>query len=316
MPIQRAIVIGTGMMGPGIAVSLALGGIATTLVSRSREGAAKGLATAHQQMTLLAEHGLANESQASWAQAHLTASDTWQDAAREADLVVESAPEDMAFKQDLFAQLDAATAPHAILASNTSGLSITALAERCQRPERVLTAHFWNPPHLMRLVELVKGERTSDDVVETMRGLLHSCGKVPVVVRKDRPGQLGNRLQHALIREACQIVSEGIASVEDCDLAAMAGFGLRLPAYGIFEHMDAVGLDLVLSIQDYVLPDLNNQPQANTALREKVQQGELGVKSGAGFYNWSEKQWEDVRARRDQFVLSVLKSQGKSTPQE
>src|SRR4029079_2657422 len=128
-----------------------------------------------------------------------------------ADLVVESAPEDMDFKQELFTRLDAATRPSAVLASNTSGLSITAIASRCRHPERVLTTHFWNPPHLMPLVEIVLGEKTSQPIAQAVRELLSACGKVPVVVKKDRPGQLGNRLQMALVREAAQIGAEGHA---------------------------------------------------------------------------------------------------------
>ena len=134
---------------------------------------------------------------------------------KEADLVIESAPENLQLKQELFAQFDAVAKPDAILASNTSSLSITAIAERCTRPERVLTTHFWNPPHLMRLVEIVKGQKTSDDTVTTVRDLLIRCGKLPVVIQKDTPGQLGNRLQFALLREAIHIVEQGIASVED-----------------------------------------------------------------------------------------------------
>src|SRR5204863_2617877 len=139
-----------------------------------------------------------------------------------ADLVVESAPENMEFKQNLFAHLDSIAKPNAVLTSNTSGLSITAIASRCNRPVRVLTTHFWNPPHLMPLVEIVKGEKTSAEVAQDIRELLAHCGKIPVIVKKDRPGQLGNRLQMAMVREAANIVAEGIADVEDVDLAAKA----------------------------------------------------------------------------------------------
>jgi 3-hydroxybutyryl-CoA dehydrogenase len=220
---------------------------------------------------------------------------------------VESAPEDMDFKQDLFAKLDAATRPSAVLASNTSGLSITAIASRCERPERVLTTHFWNPPHLMPLVEVVKGEKTSDDVAQAVRNLLAACGKTPVVVKKDRPGQLGNRLQMALVREAVNIVAEGIADAEDVDTVAKNGFGIRLPAYGIFEHQDVVGLDLGIRVVEYVARDLYNQPRAPEYMRELLRQGHLGAKTGRGFYDWSSKSVDDVKARRDAFLVEVLR---------
>src|SRR5204863_671572 len=179
-----------------------------------------------------------------------------------ADLVVESAPENMEFKQNLFAHLDSIAKPNAVLTSNTSGLSITAIAARCTRPERVLTTHFWNPPHLMPLVEIVKGEKTSEAVAEAVRGLLAACGKTPVVVKKDRPGQLGNRLQMALMREAAYIVGEGIADADDVDTVVKNGFGLRMPAYGTLEHMDVTGLDLGLAVVEYVARDLYNEPRA------------------------------------------------------
>ncbi len=305
---MNATVIGSGMMGPGIAVTLALGGVKAAILSRTGEGAAKGLATARQQLALLEANGLATAEKSQWALENITASTDFDDAISSADLVIESAPENMAFKQDLFARMDAIAKPGAVLASNTSGLSITAIAERCIRPERVLTTHFWNPPHLMPLVELVKGEKTADHVIQAVRELLLSCGKVPVIVKKDRPGQLGNRLQMALVREAVNIVQEGIADIEDVDLAAKSGFGLRLPVYGIFEHQDIVGLDMGLSIVDYVSTDLYAEPRAPQLMRDLVERGDLGVKTGKGFYDWSKKDANAVKARRDSFVLQFLGS--------
>ena len=204
----------------------------------------------------LESSGLTTPERANQALERLTETTDLDSAAAAVDLVVESGPEDMGFKQDMFAHLDQAARPDAVLATNTSGLSITAIASKCARPERVITTHFWNPPHLMPLVEVVKGERTSDDVAHSVRDFLRGCGKIAVLVNRDRPGQLGNRLQGALQREAMYIVQEGIASVEDVDLAARCGFGLRLPAYGIFEHIDLVGLDLQFAVSDYVSRDL------------------------------------------------------------
>lgn len=306
---RKAAVIGTGMMGPGIAATLALGGVRSTILSRTREGALKGFETARDQIKLLEEHGLVEAARAGAALGLLDTSFAFDETVSGVDLVIESAPENMQFKQDLFAQMDSICKPDAVLASNTSGLSITAIASRCSRPERVLTTHFWNPPHLMPLVEIVKGEKTSDEIAAAIRALLTACGKVPVVVKKDRPGQLGNRLQMALVREAVHIVAEGIADVEDVDLAARSGFGLRLPVYGIFEHQDVVGLDMALSIVDYVSGDLYNEPKAPDLFRAKVEKGELGAKTGKGFYDWSKKDVSAVKARRDQFVLDFLGSE-------
>ncbi len=302
----NAAVIGTGMMGPGIALTLALGGVRATILSRNRENALQGLEKAWAQTRLLEENGLASADRAARARDLLGASTAFDETVARADLVIESAPEDMAFKQELFARMDGLSGPDAVLASNTSGLSITAIASACRHPERVLTTHFWNPPHLMPLVEIVLGERTSPETGGAVRDLLSACGKTPVVVKKDRPGQLGNRLQMALVREAVNIVAEGIASVEDVDLAAKNGFGLRLPVYGIFEHQDMVGLDMCLAIIDYVARDLNNEPKAPEFYHRMVARGELGVKTGKGFYDWSKKDAAAVRALRDRFVLEFL----------
>ena len=305
---HQAAVIGTGMMGPGSAVALATHGVAATILSRSEQGAAAGLARALEQVDTLAEHDLVDAEKANWARENLHCSTDLDAVAAEADIVIESAPEDMALKQDLFARLDRVAKPDAILTTNTSSLSINEVASKCAKPERVLTTHFWNPPYLMPLVEIVRGDRTSDETVADTKALLERCGKSVVVVQKDRPGQLGNRLQHAMVREAIHIVAEGIASAEDVDTAVKTGFGLRFPVYGLFEHQDAVGLDLVQAIQDYTNPDLAADRASHPMLNRMVADGELGVKSGKGFLDWSKHDWDEVRERRDRFILEFLKS--------
>jgi 3-hydroxybutyryl-CoA dehydrogenase len=300
MSISRAVVVGTGMMGPGIAATLSLGGVATCLVSRTAESARKGLRSAREAILLLEANQLAGTPAANAALEHLTESCDLDEEIATAQLVIESTPENMTFKQELFARMDRIAPPDCILASNTSGLSITHIAARCERPERVVTTHFWNPPHLMPLVEIVKGERTSPEVAGVLRDLLARCGKTPVVVQKDRPGQLGNRLQIALQREAMHIVAEGIASVEDVDTAAKCGFGLRLPVYGMFEHVDAVGLDLAGAVLDYVTRDLNNESGMPAILREKIRNGET-------FHDWTVKDMDQVKERRNRFLIEFLK---------
>jgi 3-hydroxybutyryl-CoA dehydrogenase len=304
---QTAAVIGTGMMGPGIALTLALGGLRVTLLSRTPASALQGLEKARTQGEVLVRSGLCSADDVGGALQHLDASADFEPAIAAADLVVESGPEDMQWKQELFARMDALAKPGAVLASNTSGLSITAIASLCTRPERVLTTHFWNPPHLMPLVEIVKGEKTAADTADAVRALLAACGKTPVVVKKDRPGQLGNRLQMALVREAANIVAEGIAEAEDVDTVAKNGFGLRMPAYGIFEHQDIVGLDLGIRVVEYVAADLYNEPRAPEYFRDLVRKGRLGAKTGQGFYDWSARSSDEVKSRRDAFLIEVLR---------
>jgi 3-hydroxybutyryl-CoA dehydrogenase len=295
------------MMGPGIALTLALGGVRATLLSRAVQTAAEGVQKARVLGRMLTANGLASAVDVDRALELLTGSADFDQSIAGAALVVESGPEDLAWKRSLFTRMDALASPGTVLASNTSSLSITAIAAGCTHPERVLTTHFWNPPHLMPLVEIVQGEQTSVELVEAIRNLLADCGKTPVVVRKDRPGQLGNRLQMALVREAANIVAEGIADAEDVDTVTRNGLGIRMPAYGIFEHQDVVGLDLGLRVLEYVAPDLYNEARAPEYFRALVREGHLGAKTGRGFYDWSEKSAEAVRARRDAFLVEVLR---------
>ncbi len=304
---MKAAVCGSGMMGPGIASTLALGGAETTLVSRCEERAWIGLDMARRQVLLLEQNGLVETAHSNRALERLSATHHFAEGIAGRDLVIESIPEDMATKQAWIAQVEELVSPEAYITSNTSGLSITEMSSKARRPERIATTHFWNPPHLVPLVEIVRSPATADGMVEDLKALLRRCGKVPVVVRKDRPGQLGNRLQMALVREAVHIVAEGIADVEDVDLAASLSFGLRLPVYGIFEHADLVGLDLSHKVCDYVSQDLYSEKRAPDLYGLLLKQGQLGAKTGKGFYDWSKKNAEQVRNRRDRWLREFLK---------
>ena len=308
---ETAAAVGSGMMGPGTALVLALGGMRSTILSRTSDGAARGVETAIRQARILAENELVTAEQAARAEALIAGSTAFDEVISAAHVVIESAPEDMALKQDLFARMDALTGPGTVLASNTSSLSITAIAAKCRHPERVLTTHFWNPPYLMPLVEIVKGEKTSHEAALAVRQLLISCGKTPVMVRKDRPGQLGNRLQMALVREAANIIAQGIADAEDIDTVMKNGLGMRMPAYGLLEHMDVAGMDLSSAVMEYVVKDLYNEPRAPEYVREMVRRRDFGVKTGRGFYDWSVKNVAEVKAERDAFLVEVLRHRRK-----
>ncbi len=296
-------------MGPGISLVLALGGVSTTLISRTTEGGARGLASVRAQTALLLANQLVDAETLNGGLARVSASTSLEQAIGTAGLVIESGPEDMAYKQALFERLDQISPPTAILASNTSSLSITQIASRCHHRSRIMTSHFWNPPLLVPLVEIVCGDDTGLQIAEDLRALLAACGKVPVMVRKDRPGQLGNRLQVAMIREAAYMIAEGIATAEDIDLAIQNGLGLRFPAYGLLTHQDNVGLDLTLAVNAYVSPDLYRAPEPPPYLRDLVARGDLGVKSGKGFFAWTERSAAEAKARRDQFLIAFLRSQ-------
>jgi len=308
MDIQRVAVVGTGMMGPGIAVTFALGGFETALVSRTRENAEKGIAAARDLADTLLANGLADKDQVHRAKELLTPSIDLVGAARSAQLLFESITENLQLKQEFFTKLDRA-APDTILCSNTSGLSVTQVAADCRKPERVLATHFWMPPYLIPLVEVIVGQRTDLGIARQVMSVLKACGKVPVLVRKDVPGQLGNRIQYAMVRECIHIVAEGIATPEDVDLAIKKGFGLRLPVYGIFEHMDIAGLDLFKSIFDYLARELSDTKETFAIHADKVARGDVGARAGRGFLEWPEGRADQVKARRDSFIMEFLRQE-------
>jgi 3-hydroxybutyryl-CoA dehydrogenase len=312
--VPRIAVLGTGQMGPGIALIMALGGHAVRVFGRSNASLERGRAAFEAAVTLFEAEGIVDAEQRQQA----TQCTTWcDDLARAVDgagLVFESVAENLDVKQALFGEVEALTGEQTILASNTSGLPVAAIAEALQRPELVLTTHFWNPPHLVPLVEVVKGPRTAPETVKRVRSILSAAGKRPVVVNRDVPGQIGNRLQYAIIREALTMVEQGVTSIEDIDTAIKYGPGARWPVYGPMEHLDVVGLDMVAAIGDSIVPDLSREPINPQLLRQRVADGQLGVKTGRGLYDWSGRSGADVVAARDRFLLERLKASLRAAP--
>ena len=300
-------VLGTGMMGPGIAAGMARAGHRVALYGRTNESLDRGFSTLDNMLGILVEGEVIGRDEAEQARARITGTTSLEEAAAPAAVVCESIVEDVEIKRRTFEELEKYVGDEAILSTNTSGLPITQIAANLRRPERALTAHFWNPPHLMPLVEIVKGEQTADEYVDRMRTLLREAGWSPVVLTRDVPGQLGNRLQHAVYREAFHIIQEGIASPEDVDTAIKNGPGLRWPVYGLIEHADMVGLDMMDAIDLYLFAALGAEQTTPEIVRERVAKGELGVKSGRGFFEWPAGRAEAVRAVRDRFLLDRLK---------
>jgi len=305
---NRVAVIGAGLMGPGIAACAALAGHPTVLLARTAEKAAAGESRARGHIAQLLENQLVTAEQAAATATLLSAGTDLAPHINDIFLVIETINENLALKQALFRDLDALLPPDVILASNTSGLQITRISQDMVHPERALTAHFWFPPHLVPLVEVVMGEHTDPAIAEKMRHILLSWDKVPVLVRRDLPGQLANRILQAVIREAVYIVESGLASAEDVDTAIKMGMGIRFPAWGPLEHIDAVGLDLALSVQRGVLPGLCNAAEPGQHLMKLVADGTLGYKSGQGFYDWQEKDMQQLVARRDHFIVTALRT--------
>ncbi len=232
-------------------------------------------------------------------------------AVADADLVIEAVSEDLALKQKLFAEVSRENR-HAVLATNTSVLRIGAVAQDAVAPDRVLGTHWFNPPHLVPLVEVVQAECTSEETVSSTIGVLQEAGKLAVHVRRDIPGFIGNRIQHAMWREALSLVDAGVCDAETVDLVVRNSFGLRLAAMGPVENADYVGLDLVRAVHAYLFPSLSADRQPSARMRELVDAGHLGAKSGHGFLNWDDGQRERAAQRLEAHLLA----QQRATPRD
>ncbi len=282
-------VVGAGLMGHGIAQVFALAGHAVTIT----DAHAKTLDTAKARIaTNLRELG---EDEGAVEKVHVCAD--LGEAVRGADYVVEAVVEDLALKQKLFAEIERHVRPDTILASNTSVIPITAIMQGLARRERALGTHWWNPPFLVPLVEVIETAWTSAETVAWTMKLHEDAGKTPAHVKKDVPGFIGNRLQHALWREAISLVEQGICDAQTVDAVVKASFGRRLPVLGPLENADLVGTDLTLAIHKTVLPAIDSRPAPSPYLQQLVADNKLGFKTGEGFRTWSADEQAALRAK-------------------
>ncbi len=299
-------VIGAGMMGPGIAQIFAAHGHFVRVHDAMEERLASvGGARARSTWSAWRNTVLPTQPASRRSLGRIAVTRDLEEACAGADVVVEAITENLALKQDLFAELDRICPPETILCSNTSVMSITEIGKRAKHRERIVGTHFYQPPFLVPLVEVVRTEFTAPECIDKTCALLCAAGKVPVRVLKDVPGFIANRMQHALWREAFALIDEGVCDPETVDIAVRNSFGLRLPVLGPVIAADMVGLDLTLAIHDYVLQHLNASPTPSSTLREHVANNELGFKTGSGFLKWDE---ESIRAAREQLTTYLLET--------
>ncbi len=291
----RIAVLGAGLMGHGIAQVFALAGHAVTIYDAVAATLDSAKARIASNLNDLDEDLSAVE--------RVTPNGDLAAAVKDADYIVEAAPEDLPLKQRLFADVEAAARADAIIASNTSVIPITQIMGGLKHRERALGTHWWNPPYLVPLVEVIGTEWTTPQAIEWTIRLHADAGKTPVHVKKDVPGFVGNRLQHALWRECVALVQNGICDAETVDTVIKASFGRRLAVLGPLENADLVGTDLTLAIHRTVLPDLDRTPGPLPYLEKLVADGKLGMKSGQGFRTWTAQQQQELRGK----VLKHLK---------
>ena len=286
-------------MGHGIAYVMGLAGHDVHVFDRSREALSK----LSERLALIAELKGDDHRVLS----RITGHADLTSAAKGADVIIVAAVENLEVKRFIVAELEAIVSPEAIISSNTSALPITKIAEQSLRPERIVGSHFWNPPHLVKLVEIVQAETTSDATVNAMIALCEAAGHRAVHVRRDVPGFIGNRLQHALKREAIALVADGVCDAATVDEVVKWGFGKRLSILGPLEQSDLVGLDMTKSIHDTLMPDLDVTAVAHPYLDALVEEGNLGMSTGKGFYDWTPEAAQQMRDRLSRFLAAQAK---------
>ncbi len=300
-------VIGSGTMGHSITLNAAWAGIDVKMYGQDEEDTGKGLLNLNKKLEVLLQNDLVTVAEFENIKARIRVTHAIEDAAEGATFIIETIPEDLVMKQALFIQLDKLCGPEVIIASNTSGLSITQIAGAALFPERILVTHFWNPAHLVPLVEVLRTDKTNDNTFVRAMDLLRMMNKKPIHIKKDVPGLVGNRLQFALFREAQYLLEEGIASKEDIDSAVINSLGLRLPVTGPILSADMGGLDVFAAISDYLFKDLSNAEHASEFLKKLVGENKLGDKTGEGFYTWDKEFSHTMNQRREQELIRFLK---------
>jgi 3-hydroxybutyryl-CoA dehydrogenase len=303
-------ILGAGLMGHGLAQVFAVKGCDVAIFDRDAASLAGSPDRIRRNLSVFIDLNLMTADEAEESVDRIRLSECLADMCGDRDMVVEAVSENLDLKRRVFSEMEDHAPPSTILASNTSAIRISRIAEGLRHSERVLGTHFWNPPHIVPCVEVIRAARTSEAVFEAVYALMKQVGKAPVRVQKDVPGFLGNRMQHALWREAVKLVENGIASAADVDNVARNAFGLRLAFLGPLATADLAGLDLTCEIQSDLLPELDDSHKPSALLREKVEQGETGAKSGRGFHDWPPEKLNRLVERRDRVLLNILQQAG------
>ncbi len=301
--LSKSTVVGAGLMGGQIAMVLALGSSETWLISRRRESLFNARENLERYAQDLARHNRLRGESPDDVLNRIHTTTNLETAVGESNFVVESITEDLESKQALFHRLDAMAATEVPLVSNTSGLPITSLAAKARHRDRIAGSHFVQPAHIVPVAEIVRGEKTSNEIMECIAGIWQRLGYMPLRVNKDVPGFLVNRLQHALIREAVDLLASGVASAEDIDAAFRLGLAPRFTTAGPLEQRDINGLTMHVRVASHLWQALGGWEQPLAYLQALVGKGATGVESGNGYYNWSGRDPQAVRAEKDEQLL-------------
>lgn len=312
---EAVAVVGAGTMGSGIGLSFALAGCQVRVTARRPASLEAGRRRIEASLELLAANERVDAMQAGVASERIAFTTNLDAAVTGAGLVVETISEELEAKRGVLARAERAAGEDAVLATDTSSLSVDALADVLARPERFAGFHWFNPPELIELVEVVSGTRTAPVTAAALVGWARALGKVPVHVRRDVPGFLVNRLQYALVREAYALVRARICTYAEVDDAVKSSLGPRWAAIGPFETFDLAGLDVHLAVAEQLFPDLDASTDPPAEVRELVAQGALGCKSGRGLYgDYRDDEITALVERRAAVLAELARLRGRLTP--
>ena len=302
--------IGAGMMGHGIAQVLACSSGPVMLYDLSEQVLERAVRRIEESLVLLVRKGLLSEEARGQSLGRISTTIDLAEAVESAGFVIEAAPEHLAVKQRLFAELERLAPIDAILATNSSGLPLGEIASGIKGGERIVGSHFFMPAQLIPLVEVSRGESTTDETVERTVRMWEVCGKSPIRVNRDIPGYVANRLQAALVREAVALWAGGVASAGDIDTAVRMGFGLRAMVTGPMRQRDLAGLDLHLAIQRELWPEIDGSIEPNPQVVSMVERGQLGLKTGRGYFDWSGQDPEQVLRAQNEALVDMMAATG------
>ena len=300
-------IIGCGTMGHAIALAVAWAGLPVILYGINSAETETAQSAILDKLKMLSGNGLFEPGTIELIKNRISTTHSIDEIAAVSSFLIECIPENLDLKANLFRYLDKICRQEVILATNTSGLSPTLIASGTLNPQRTVACHFWNPPHLIPLVEVIRGKSTNDQTVQRAFDLLHFMKKKPIEVKKEVPGFVGNRLQFALFREAQYILEQGIASKEDIDAAVTYGIGRRLPVTGPFVSADMSGLDVFSAIADYLFNDLSNANSSSPSLKKLVSDNKFGAKTGEGYYKWDHSFLQEMNQKREEELIHFLK---------
>lgn len=305
--IKNITVLGTGNMGPGIALVFAKAGYQVTLWGPEEKDTDTGIKNLNTNIDDLINHSIIKKDDKDYILNNVLFTTYLGKAADDKDLIIEAVPEDIEIKQSLYKKLEELCHADTIIASNTSTLVPSQLYKYMKHRERFLVTHYWNPAYLAPLVEVCVSPETSHEIISTIMYLLRKVGNEPVLIRQEILGFIGNRLMHAMYREALSLVGKGICDPEDIDKVVLSSFGPRFANLGPMEYLDFSGLDLIHNIQKYLYGDLDNTPGVLPVIEKLYIEGKLGIKTGQGLFDWSIKE-NRIREKRDMEFYRKLKS--------